>query len=79
MWQLLTHCCTLLPPNPGNIEFPPSQGTSVRGITYGADLIFGRIANEYDQTLRTTILWCMSKYLLLAFESSVVGYSAMAV
>lgn len=69
MWQLLARCCTLLPPNQANIEFTPNQEYSVKGITYGADLIFGRIGNEYDQTLRTAILWCMSKYLLLTFDA----------
>ncbi|KAL2284732.1 hypothetical protein FJTKL_08812 [Diaporthe vaccinii] len=59
MWQLLTRCCTLLPPNHGDIEFSPDGVNTVRGFTYGADLIFSRVADEYDETLRTTIMWCM--------------------
>ncbi|KAG6362516.1 hypothetical protein INS49_007608 [Diaporthe citri] len=59
MWQLLTRCCTLLPPNHGDIEFFPDGVNPVRGLTYGADLIFSQIADEYDETLRTTIMWCM--------------------
>lgn len=64
MWQLLTRCCTLLPPNRGDIEFFPDGQNLLAGITYGADLYFSRIADEYDQLLRTTIIWCMSKCLL---------------
>lgn len=64
MWQLLTRCCTLLPPNHADIEFSLDGVNPVAGLTYGADLCFGRITDEYDETLRTTIMWCMSKWLL---------------
>lgn len=65
MWQLLTRCCTLLPPNHGDIEFFPDGVNPVRGLTYAADIYFSRITDEYDETLRTTIMWCMSKCLPL--------------
>lgn len=61
MWQLVTRYSTLMPPNPVDIEFSPDGVNPVTGVTYGADLIFGGFAEEYDMTLRTLIMWCMSK------------------
>lgn len=63
MWQLLTRCCTGLPPNPLDIDFDPDGHTTVVGLTYGGGLIFDRIAEEYDEPLRCLITWCMSKCL----------------
>ncbi|KAL1856331.1 hypothetical protein Daus18300_010816 [Diaporthe australafricana] len=59
MWQLLTHSCTLLPPNPVYLDFDPDGYTTVTGTSYGADLLLSAIADEYDQPLRCLIAWCM--------------------
>lgn len=60
MWQLMTRCCTMLPPKPTEFTMQTSDFDTIDGYTYGYNL-FDESAEDYHVTLRSFVIWCMSE------------------